>query len=169
MSDLIVPPDLLGYTRRQIIAMERPEIRPAKDLHCSNDPHKRRVEMYKHGKVTLHLCTSLWIAYADRSEWVATVGFIEPVGDFADHKVERRSWTEDMWQAARRELEALKKMPRDYVEYKHYWRTKDRPSELYAIWDLSQREKDIVAASQSGFYQPIIHIRDPRWANEDDD
>lgn len=168
MSDLIVPPDLLGYSGRQIIALERPENNPAKDLHCTNDPHKRHVSMYKHGKVTLHLATSLWIALSDRPEWVATVGFIEPVGDFADHKVERRSWTPDMLEAAGRELSALVKMPRDDVMYRTAWRTASRPSEKYVFWDVSPREKDMIIASQSGFYQPIVRIRDPRWANEDE-
>ena len=164
-------PDLVRrtYTRRQKIALDRPEHRPARDLHCTNDPHKRHVQLFQHGKSKLHLATSLSIILDDWPEWMATVGFIEPSGDWSDLKVERRLWTDDMWQAAQAAMTDLTTMPYDQPPVRSQWKTHSRPSELYVFWRVSPIERDMITASQSGFYEPMVKIRDPRWANEDDD
>jgi hypothetical protein len=157
------------YSRRQLIAIDRPEAKDRPDTFCTRDPHKRLVRIYRRGKdATLHLVTALSIDLDDWPVWHATVGYLQPSGDDADFFVPKRMWTEQMHQDATREMQELARMPYDDPPYRTAWRTKERPAEWHVFWEVTPIVRDMVTAAQSGFYEPHIKISDPRWANEDD-
>ena len=163
-----VTPLSAQYSRRQLIAIDRPESKDRPDTFCSRDPHKRLVRIYPHSKTKLHLVTVLSIDLDDWPEWHATVGFLQPSGADADYFVPKRIWTEQMHQDATSEMRELCRMPYDDPPYRTSWRPLGREAEWHVWWAVTPIVRDMVTAAQSGFYQPNIRIRDPKWANEDD-
>src|SRR5882757_3942916 len=99
-----------GYSWRQLVAIERPEERE-RERYCTADPHKRKVEIFEHGKTKLQLVSALQIDLDSWPEWNAWIGFMEAAGADADYFVERRLWTSAMEQAAHRTMREMIAMP----------------------------------------------------------
>lgn len=146
---------LAAYSRRQRIALERPEEHDAHINFASNDPHKREIEVIN----DIQLVSILSVDLDDKPEWHARVGWMESKGYF----VPLRAWLPWMEEPAQRVMSELIRLPRDVEpsDVRTCVRTHGRPSTIHKYIRLSRLERDYVDAIRAGM-KPSIWFREPR-------
>lgn len=152
------------YSRRQQVALDRPEPYDRAEFHTS-DPFKRKVEMVEHAGRKIQMVSALQINLDDWPEWDAWVGFldnssaVDGVGDFF---LERRLWTDDLWAKAKKVMGEMTAVPYEIERFQEAWRTKTRPSVCHTLWKVSPLERDLITAVQGGGVAPMVKLRDPK-------
>ena len=157
-------PDRLAYTRRQRVALDRPEPYDRAEFHTS-DPFKRKVEMVDHAGKRIQMVSALQINLDDWPEWDAWVGFLDnssTLDGVGDYFLERRMWTEDLKDKAIGALLKMAAMPYEIEKWRHHWETASRPSALHWLWKVTPLERDLITAVQGGGIAPMVKLRDPK-------
>lgn len=148
--------DIGKYTRRQQLALERPEEHEAFLNFASNEPWKREVEVHE----GVQLVSILTVDLDDKPEWHARVGWQEAKGYF----VPLRAWTTWMEEPAQRVLDEMMALPRDVEAgaWKTTVRTAGRPSTIHKFLRLSGEEREYMLGVQGSIVQPRVWVKEPR-------
>lgn len=145
--------DLSRYSRRQQIALERPEETERDIAFASNEPYKREVEVIN----DIQLVSILTVDLDDWPVWSARVGWMESKGYF----VPLRAWLPWMEEPAQRVMSEMIALPRE-VDPNHVRttvRTKGRPSTIHKFIRLSPEEREYVRGITGGLVRPTLRFR----------
>jgi len=145
-----------GYSRRQVIALERPEQNDPLNNFASNEPFKREVEV--HNGIQLVSILTVDVEGSRTYWWHARVGWMEAKGYF----VPLRGWQDWMVEPAQRVMLWLITLPRDIERVYTDVQTDKRPSTIHKRIPLTPLERDYVDVVQSGTVEPSVWLRGPR-------
>lgn len=151
----------MSYTRRQCLAIERPEERDPQNWMSSNDPFKREVRMIDHNGTRIQLVSVLTVDLDDQPVWHGRVGFLQAGGEDKDYFLPMRMWGIALEQEALRELNDLMRLPREVEKFTQGIRPASRPTNLHRFIRLTELEKSWLLAVQSGGVKPLARAVDP--------
>lgn len=146
--------DIGRYTRRQQIALERPEETERGINFASNEPHKREVEVHN----DIQLVSILTVDLDDWPTWHARVGWMESKGYF----VPLRGWQPWMEEPAQRVLSEMISLPREVEKIGTAVRTHGRPSTVHKFIRVSPEEREYCLGVKGGIIQPKLWFKEPR-------
>lgn len=153
---------IAGYTQRQQIAIENPETRDPQNWMATNNPFTREVRRFQRDKHNvLQFVSVLTVDPDSPSVWHARVGFLEPIGEWADRFVPMRTWTTGMELMAREEIAELLKLPRQDVTIASGIRPKGTPTNLHGFVRLTQYESSWMRGVQDGTIERTVALRYP--------
>ena len=92
------------------------------------------------------------------SVWHARVGFLEPIGEWADRFVPMRTWTAGMELMAREEIAELLKLPRQDVTIASGIRPKGNPTNLHGFVRLTEYEASWMRGVQDGTIEKTVKL-----------
>lgn len=153
---------IAGYTQRQTIAIENPETRDPQNWMATTNPFTREVRRFQRDKHNVLQFVSILTVDPDSpSVWHARVGFLEPIGEWADRFVPMRTWTTGMELMAREEIAELLKLPRQDVTIATGIRPKGNPTNLHGFVRLTQYEASWMRGVQDGTIERTVALRYP--------
>jgi hypothetical protein len=147
--------DISRYSRRQRIALERPEETERDVNFASNEPFKREVAVLNDIQLVSILTIDMDGGWPD---WHARVGWMESKGYF----VPLRAWQPWMEEPAQRVMSELISLPREVERIRTTVRTHGRPSTIHKFIRLSPEEREFVRGITGGLVKPSLRFRDPR-------
>lgn len=153
---------ITGYSTRQIIAIENPESKDPENWMATTNPFTREVKRFQRDKANVLQFVSILTVDPDSpSVWHARVGFLEPIGEWADRFVPMRTWTAGMELMAREEIAELLKLPRQEVTIASGIRPKGNPTNLHGFVRLTQYEASWMRGVQDGTIEKTVPLRYP--------
>lgn len=153
---------IAGYTDRQLVAIENPESRDPENWMSTTNPFTREVRRFQRDKGNILQFVSILTVDPDSpSVWHARVGFLEPIGEWADRFVPLRTWTAGMELMAREEVATLLKLPRQDVTIASGIRPKGNPTNQHGFVRLSEYEASWMRGVQDGTIEKTVKLRYP--------
>jgi hypothetical protein len=153
---------IAGYTQRQVIGIENPETRDPVNWMATNNPFTREVRRFERDRGNVLQFVSILTVDPDSpAVWHARVGFLEPVGEYADRLVPMATWTDGMQRMAREEIAELLKLPRQDVTVASGIRPKGTPTNLHGFVRLSQSEASWMRGVMDGSIERTVPLRFP--------
>lgn len=153
---------IAGYTDRQQIAIENPETRDPQNWMSTTNPFTRVVRRFQRDKTNvLQFVSVLTVDDDSPYVWHARVGFLEPIGEWADRFVPMRTWTDGMQLMAREEIAELLKLPNQDVKVASGIRPKGNPTNLHGFVRLTQYEVSWLRGVQEGTIEREKKLRYP--------
>ena len=153
---------ITGYSTRQIIAIENPESKDPENWMATTNPFTREVKRFQRDKANVLQFVSILTVDPDSpSVWHARVGYLEPIGEWADRFVPMRTWTAGMELMAREEIAELLKLPRQDVTIASGIRPKGNPTNLHGFVRLTQYEASWMRGVQDGTIEKTVKLRYP--------
>ena len=153
---------ITGYSTRQLIAIENPESKDPENWMSTTNPFTREVKRFQRDKTNVLQFVSILAVDPDSpSVWHARVGFLEPIGEWADRFVPMRTWTAGMELMAREEIAELLKLPRQDVTIASGIRPKGNPTNLHGFVRLTEYEASWMRGVQDGTIEKTVKLRYP--------
>lgn len=153
---------IAGYSDRLTIAIENPEHRDPQNWFASNNPFTRQVRRFERdSKNILQFVSVLTVDDDSPPVFHARVGFLEPVGEYADRFVPMRTWTDGMQRMAKEEIATLLTLPRPDYSIASGVRPKGNASTLHGFVRLTQYEISWLRGVQEGTIQREKELRYP--------
>lgn len=153
---------ITGYSTRQLIAIENPESKDPENWMSTTNPFTREVKRFQRDKTNVLQFVSILTVDPDSpSVWHARVGFLEPIGEWADRFVPMRTWTAGMELMAREEIAELLKLPRQDVTIASGIRPKGNPTNLHGFVRLTEYEASWMRGVQDGTIEKTVKLRYP--------
>jgi hypothetical protein len=153
---------IAGYHQRAVIAIENPETRDPVNWMATNNPFTREVRRFERDRGNVLQFVSILTVDPDSpAVWHARVGFLEPVGEYADRFVPMATWTDGMQRMAREEIAELLKLPRQDVTVASGIRPKGTPTNLHGFVRLSQSEASWMRGVMDGSIERTVPLRFP--------
>lgn len=153
---------IAGYTNRQTLAIENPESKDPQNWMATTNPFTRETRRFQRDKANVLQFVSILTVDPDSpSVWHARVGFLEPVGEFADRFVPMRTWTTGMELMAKEEIATLLTLPRPDYTITPGIRPKGNPVNLHGFVRLTQYESSWMRGVQDGTIERTVALRYP--------
>jgi len=145
-----------------LIAIENPESKDPENWMSTTNPFTREVKRFQRDKTNVLQFVSILTVDPDSpSVWHARVGFLEPIGEWADRFVPMRTWTAGMELMAREEIAELLKLPRQDVTIASGIRPKGNPTNLHGFVRLTEYEASWMRGVQDGTIEKTVKLRYP--------